>query len=333
MCEEYNAQIKNHTWDLTEQTTLQNIITCKSIFTIKYHADGFIERYKVRLVARGFHQQYGRLDYSETFSSVIKPTTVRMVLDVAVKKNWSIHQLDINHAFLPGTLMDEVYVPQPPGFIDSDRPHHVCRFNKALYGLKQAPRAWYNELRNFLLQSGFTNSLADTSLFIYNQLGNSCIYILVYVDDILLAGDSTSVKAAIASLSARFSLKDLGELSYFLGIEAIRSRKGLHLMQKKYINDLLHKLNMADAKPVNTPMKSLPKLSSEVFSTSLSQVHRVYGQQTLTIYSSPNRSSLESRETCLEISCRHNKLWYFLELHYTTHGSCLLRRRLGRRCR
>ena len=259
MCEEYNAQVKHHTWDLTKPTTQQNIISCQWIFTLKYRDDGSIERYKARLVARGFHQQYG-LDYSETFSPVIKPTTVRMVLDVAVKKNWRIHQLDINNAFLQGTLTNEVYISQPPGFVDRDRPRHVCRLNKALYGLKQAPRAWYTELRKFLLESGFTNSLADTSLFIYNR-GNSCIYILVYVDDIILAGDSVSVQAVLASLSSRFSLKDLGDLSYFLGIEAIRSPQALHLMQKKYITDLLHKLNMSEAKPVNTPMQPMPKLS------------------------------------------------------------------------
>lgn len=146
MIEEINVQIRHHTWDLASPVTAINVITCKWIFTVKYRVDGSVERYKARLVARGFNQQYG-LDYSETFSPVIKPTTIRLVLDVAVKNNWSIHQLDINHAFLQGTLQDEVYVTQPPGFVDPDRPHHVCRLNKALYGLKQAPRAWYNELR------------------------------------------------------------------------------------------------------------------------------------------------------------------------------------------
>lgn len=132
--------MKNHTWDVVLLATTQNVICCKWIFTLKYRPDGSIERYKARLVARGFNQQYG-LDYSETFSPVIKSTTVRLVLEIAVKRNWCIHQVDINNAFLQGTLTDEVYVSQPPGFIDKDRPHHVCRLNKALYGLKQAPRA------------------------------------------------------------------------------------------------------------------------------------------------------------------------------------------------
>ncbi|KAG7543090.1 Ribonuclease H-like superfamily [Arabidopsis thaliana x Arabidopsis arenosa] len=259
MSEEINAQFKNHTWDLVPATAARHIITCKWIFTLKFNVDGSIARYKARLVARGFNQQYG-IDYSETFSPVIKSTTIRTVLEVAVKRNWSIHQVDINNAFLQGTLTDEVYVSQPPGFIDHDRPNYVCKLNKALYGLKQAPRAWYQELKNFLLQAGFTNSLADASLFIYHRQ-HTFIYVLVYVDDIIITGDPALVKAFKVALAARFSLKDLGPLSYFLGIEATRTSKGLYLMQRKYITDLLRKSNMLDAKPVSTPMSPTPKLS------------------------------------------------------------------------
>lgn len=219
MSEEINAQMRNHTWDLIPPSLARNVISCKWIFTLKYRSDGSIERYKARLVARGFNQQY-RLDYSETFSPVIKATTIRLVLEIAVKKNLSIHQLDINNVFLQGTLTDEVYVSQPPGFVDRDQPHHVCRLNKALYGLKQAPQAWYNELQIFLLDTSFSNSLADASLFIYKR-GPGCIYVLVYVDDIIIVGDDALVRAFNVSLARRFPLKDLGELSYFLGIEAI----------------------------------------------------------------------------------------------------------------
>ncbi|XP_019101850.1 PREDICTED: uncharacterized protein LOC109133303 [Camelina sativa] len=211
------------------------------------------------MVARGFNQQYG-LDYSETFSPVIKATTIRMVLEVAVKKNWSIHQVYINNAFLQGTLTDEVYVSQPPGFVDKDRPHHVCRLNKALYGLKQAPRAWYQELKTFLQLAGFKNSLADTSLFIYHT-GKDYIYVLVYVNDIIIAGVPSLVQAFNLALAKRFSLKDLGPLSYFLDIEATRSARGMHLMQRKYITDLLTRTCMLDAKPVATPMASSPNLT------------------------------------------------------------------------
>ncbi|XP_019090996.1 PREDICTED: uncharacterized protein LOC109128647 [Camelina sativa] len=165
--------------------------------------------------------------------------------------------MDINNAFLQGTLHEDVYVSQPPGFVDKDRPHLVCKLNKALYGLKQAPRAWYHELRQFLLHLGFKSSLGDASLFI-SQQRNNYLYVLVYVDDIIITGVPSLVRSFHASIAARFSLKDLGPLSYFLGIEATRTSQGLHLMQRKYITDLLAKTHMLDAKPVTTLMTQKP---------------------------------------------------------------------------
>lgn len=125
----------------------------------------------------------------------------------------------MNNAFLQGLFDEVVYMEQPPGFVDKDRPHYVCRLNKAIYGLKQAPRAWYNALRTFLVESGFVNALADTSLFILQAPG-LVIFVLVYVDDIIIMGNSSAhVQNFIDLLGRRFSLKDLGLLSYFLGIE------------------------------------------------------------------------------------------------------------------
>lgn len=145
---------------------------------------------------------------------------------------------------------------QPPGFVDKDNPHAVCKLRKAIYGLKQAPRTWYNELCTFLLQSGFKNSVADASLFIYNNNG-VLIYMLVYVDDLIITDNSPSHTARfIDSLSQRFSLTDLDDLSFFLGIEVIRTKEGLHLNQSRYIADLLKRLNMSDYNSIKTPMCS-----------------------------------------------------------------------------
>lgn len=260
MYDEINAQIRNGTSELVFPTDDMNIVGCKWVFTLKYLPNGQLDRYKARLVAKGFHQRYG-LDFTETFSPVVKSTTIRTVLHRAVNKGWSIRQIDVNNAFLQGTLDEEVYVTQPPGFLDRDRPHHVCRLRKALYGLKQAPRAWYKELRQYLLTQGFVNSTADTSLFV-RITGRDITYILVYVDDMIVTGSNSGlVSTFITNLAQRFSLKDLGELSYFLGIEATRTKKGLHLMQKKYVVDLLTRTNMLQARPVSSPMSPTPKLS------------------------------------------------------------------------
>ncbi|XP_019084219.1 PREDICTED: myosin-17-like [Camelina sativa] len=184
------------------------------------------------------------------------------VVLISINKDWAIHQVDINNAFLQGTLNEEVYVSQPSGFVDKDHPHYVCRLRKALYGLKQAPRAWYIELRVFLLQSGFKTSLGDNSLFIYKH-GLFYVYVLVYVDDIIIASPLPLVQKFNASLAARFSLKDLGPLSYFLGIEATRTSTGLHLMQRKYILDLLAKTKMLGAKPLNFVLFQLGRVVTE----------------------------------------------------------------------
>ena len=169
-------------------------------------------------------------------------------------------QLDVNNAFLQGELKEEVYMTQPPGFVDNDRPQHVCRLKKPIYGLKQAPRAWYLSLKQHLLDMGFRNSLADASLFT-NISGSNSTYILVYVDDIVVTGSNPSIIASVLqSLAQRFSIKDPVDLHYFLGIEVNRTATGLHIMQRRYILDLLTKTNMLDAKPVSTPMQTTPKL-------------------------------------------------------------------------
>lgn len=150
---------------------------------------------------------------------------------------------------------------QPPGFLDKDKPSYVCKFRKAIYGLKQAPRAWYQEFRTFLMSYGFRTSVADPSLFMYNHNGTN-IYLLVYVDDIIITGPSpTTLQDLLTRLAARFSLKDLGTLSYFLGVEVLPHTKGLFLSQKKYVEDLLGRANMTEAKPVSTPMVTHPPLN------------------------------------------------------------------------
>ena len=225
------------------------------MFRIKRNADGSIERFKARLVAKGYHQQPG-LDFTETFSLVVKASTIRLVLSLAITRQWTIRHIDIQNEFLHGQLQEEVYMQQPQGYVHPDFPHHVCRIKKSLYGLKQAPRAWFSKLTETLLQLGFLGSKADTSLFTLHQTTFS-IFILIYVDDIIITRtSSTEINNFIQRLGDVFPVKDLGILSYFLGVEALFDGLDLFLTQRKYVANLLQRVNMHEAKPCTTPMST-----------------------------------------------------------------------------
>jgi histone deacetylase 1/2 len=257
---EFNALQKSGTWTLVPSQPHMNVLPCKWVFKIKRKADGSVERYKARLVANGFHQQEG-VDFSETFSPVIKHTTIRLVIALAVHHHWPMRQLDVQNAFLNGYLHEEVYMRQPPGFIDPQLPNHVCKLVRSLYGLKQAPRAWFQRFSDYLLELGFEESKADYSLFIYRD-GNIFLFLLIYVDDILLTGNSSAhIDTLIGQLNKQFSMKDLGPLNYFLGIELQHTTLGLHLTQTKYVHDLLKRTQMEDAKPLSSPAVSGKRLS------------------------------------------------------------------------
>ncbi|KAL3838972.1 hypothetical protein ACJIZ3_023563 [Penstemon smallii] len=250
---EFDALMTTKTWTLVPPSPNQNLIGCKWIFKTKFRSDGSIDRRKARLVAKGYNQLEG-LDYNETFSPVVKPTSIRLVLSIATSLNWQITQLDIQNAFLHGSIDESVFMSQPPGFIHPDYPTYVCKLNHALYGLKQAPRAWYEKLSSRLIELGFMVSKSDTSLFIYRR-NNVILYILVYVDDIVLTGScSSAIETLTSLLSKNFPVRNLGGLHYFLGLECSRSSSGLLISQKKYILDLLRRTNMADCKPINSPM-------------------------------------------------------------------------------
>lgn len=214
------------------------------------------------MVAKGFHQVAG-FDFHETFSPVVKPTTIRIILTIALTNHWAVRQLDIDNAFLNGDLKEEIFMEQPPGFESPHTAGLVCKLHKALYGLKQAPKAWFDKLHATLLNLGFTSAKSDQSLFI-KITSEYKLYLLVYVDDILLTGtNKTIIESLIRVLHQQFRLKDLGNLNHFLGIQISHlSTGGFHLSQKKYIQDLLYKSNMANSKGAHTPMTTGSRLSA-----------------------------------------------------------------------
>ncbi|KAL0745047.1 hypothetical protein Bca101_100892 [Brassica carinata] len=259
---EAGAMIKNDTWYESELPKGKKAVSSRWIFTIKYKADGQIERKKTRLVARGFTQTYGE-DYIETFAPVAKLHTVRIVLSIATNLEWDLWQMDVKNAFLQGELEDEVYMLPPPGLEHLVKPGNVLRLKKAIYGLKQSPRAWYRKLSTTLNGRGFRKSELDHTLFTL-VTPSGIIVILVYVDDLIITGsDKAGIKATKEFLKSVFDIKDLGEMKYFLGIEICRSKEGLFMSQRKYTLDLLKGAGAYGGKTARMPMEDGYKVPRE----------------------------------------------------------------------
>lgn len=262
MVEEYDAQIKNKTWGLVPRPYGANVINSMWLYKHKCDADGTIRRHKSRLVANGKTQEEG-VDFDETFSPVVKPATIRMVLNIALSRGWNLQQLDVKNAFLHGTISETIYMHQPPGFVDKTKPHHVCKLNKALYGLKQAPRAWNARFSQYITRLGFVASKTDASLFVYKHK-NDIAYLLLYVDDIILTGSSKDLLHKITlSLKKEFPMSDLGRLKFFLGVKVEYNKADIFLSQGHYVTEIIARAGMAECKPVSTPADVNSKLSAD----------------------------------------------------------------------
>jgi Reverse transcriptase (RNA-dependent DNA polymerase) len=240
---------------------------------------------------------------------VVKPITIRLILSLALSRNWSMCQLDVHNAFLHGDLQKQVFMTQPLGFIDSTLPDHVCLLFKSLYGLKQSPKTWFHKLSVALLDLGFAASSYNHSLFIAHAHGHTTI-ILVYVDDIIItASYPQSVISYITQHQDRFAIKDLGSLHYFLSIEFVPSSTSLHLAQPKYINDLLLRTNMHLAKPCSTPLAT--SISLSIHDSSAFKDPYLYRNVVGTLqYATTNRS---------DISFIVNKVSQFMHMPTSNH--------------
>ena len=218
----------NKTWDMVELPPGKRAIGCQWVYRIKYKADEIILRHKSRLVALG-NKQVAGVDYKDTFAPVIKISSVRTFLEVASVRRWELHQMDVHNAFLHGDLEEEVYMKPPTGFC-TETPGLVCRLRKSIYGLRQSPRCWFSKLRTSLLTYGFSQSKSDYSMFSMRTGTGSEIYILVYVDDLIIGGnDHDDIIRFKEYLGKCFHMKDLGGLKYFLGLEVARRPEGIFL--------------------------------------------------------------------------------------------------------
>jgi hypothetical protein len=221
--EEYESIMKNNTWELTELPKHKKPIGCKWIYKPKFKLDGSIDKYKAGLVAKGYSQTEG-IDYAEIFAPVAKLNIIIMLIALARKNHWKLHQLDVKSPFLNGELKEEVYLTQTKGFVEKGQEHLVCKLKKALYGLKQAPRAWYEKIDSLFLQQGFMRSKSDQNLYIKFDEQGYIVLISLYVDDLIITGNIEKLIDEIKEqLSKVFEMKDLGELHHCLGLEVWRN--------------------------------------------------------------------------------------------------------------
>ncbi|GKV15082.1 hypothetical protein SLEP1_g25883 [Rubroshorea leprosula] len=235
---EIKALMPNQTWELVPKPNDVKLVSCKWVYKVKTRLDKKIERYKARLVARG------------------------VLLALATSKSWKLWQMDVKNAFLLGKIDKEIYMEQPCGFEDNRHPEYVCKLNRVLYGLKQVLKAWYGKIVEFLVQSGYSMIVANSSLFVKTS-GNKITSVLVYMDElIVIENDIEEILQTKENLSVWFQMKELGELKQFLGLEVDQTKESIFLCQQKHALDLLKKFGMLECKPISTPIEMNARLCS-----------------------------------------------------------------------
>ena len=256
---EVESILQNHTWELVDLPPGSKPIGCKWIFKRKLKADGSVDKYKARLVAKGYRQKEG-LDYFDTYSPVSRITSIRMLIAIASLNNMEIHQMDVKTAFLNGELDEEIYMEQPEGFVVQGQENKVCKLVKSLYGLKQAPKQWHEKFDHTMLSHGFKINECDKCVYI-KTYANSCVFVCLYVDDMLIMGTSKDVIMSTKKLlSSIFDMKDLGLADVILGIQIKRNNEGYILTQSHYVEKILNKYNQSNCKVAVTPFDANCKL-------------------------------------------------------------------------
>lgn len=254
MKEEMDSFAENETWELVDPPCEGTIVQCKWVYKVKSDVVNKC-KYRARLVAKGFTQKEG-IDYGETFAPVVKYSTLRLLLALAVKLNLKITHLDVKTAFLNGLLKENVYMKQPEGFVVKGFENKVCKLKKAIYGLKQSSRSWYERVDVFLSKLGYERSKLEPCLYSKNE-NNSLTLVTLYVDDFLILSDSNNeTKHLKEHLNSEFKIKDLGNVKYFLGVRIKCNYETgiITLDQENYIEQILKRFGMSDCKGANTPI-------------------------------------------------------------------------------
>ncbi|KAH9648407.1 hypothetical protein KPL70_025572 [Citrus sinensis] len=256
MEEEMASLRKNKTWTLVKKPVDQKLVGCKWIYKIKEEvSEAEPARYKARLVAKGFTQREG-VDFNEVFSPVVKHNSIRILLSITSYNDLEFDQMDVKTAFLHGDLSEKILMEEPEGFVEDGSEDMACLLNKSLYGLKQSPRQWYLKFDEFMITHGYNRSKFDSCVYFKTLPSRSFIYLLLYVDDMLLAcKQREELEYLKDELSSEFEMKDLGPTTKILGMHIIRDRisKTLFLFQTGYVEKILSRFGIKESKPVLTP--------------------------------------------------------------------------------
>jgi hypothetical protein len=255
MEDEMKSTSSNDVWALVEIPKGAKTVGCKWVYKIKCDSRGNIEKYKARLVEKGYTQIEG-VDYNETFSPVSCKDSFRIIMALVEHFGLELHQMDVKTAFLNGDFEENVYMKQPKGFVVNGKEHMGCRLKKSIYGLKQASRQWNLKFDDTIKRFGFEPNIEDNCVYAKFKNGKY-VFLILYVDDILLASNDISMlRETKKFLSSNFDMKDLGEASYVLDIEIHRDRKNgvVGLSQKEYLEKVLKKYNMHTSKATPAPI-------------------------------------------------------------------------------
>ncbi|GJX69176.1 putative ribonuclease H-like domain-containing protein, partial [Tanacetum coccineum] len=238
------------------------VIGTKWVYRNKRDERGVVVRNKARLVAQGYTQEEG-IDYDEVFAPVARIEAIRLFLAFASFMGFIVYQMDVKSAFLYGTIDEEVYVSQPPGFVDPDHPNKIYKVVKALYGLHKAPRAWYATLSIFLEKHGYKRGTINKTLFIRRNK-KDIMLVQVYVDDIIFGSTNKSwCDEFEALIQSRFQMSSIGELTFFLGLQVKQNKEGIFISQDKYVAEILKKFDLVNVKAAITPMETKMPLTKD----------------------------------------------------------------------
>ncbi|GKB82706.1 retrovirus-related pol polyprotein from transposon TNT 1-94 [Tanacetum coccineum] len=291
MQEELNEFEHLGVWELVPRPDKVMVITLKWIYKVKLDELGGILKNKARLVARGYRQEEG-INFEESFAPVARLEAIRIFLAYAAHMNMVVYQMDAKTAFLNGNLREEVYVSQPDGFVDKDKPNHVYKLEKALYGLKQAPHAWYDMLSSFLISQDFSKSSVDPTLFIYRD-GKELLLVQIYVDDIIFVASIPELCDLFSKIMClKFKMLMMGKISFYLGLQISQSPRGIFINQSKYTLESLKKYSFDSCNPVDTPMVEKSKLDEDKEGKAIDPSHYCGMIGTL-LYLTSSRSDLQ----------------------------------------